>query len=302
MTWINNATNSPTALMKKVSCGLIIVVSLYVIAPSLSALVFGDPKQRIKKYTTVGLINRGNDCFITSSLQGLAGMPRFVEYLKQIKSILQELKSNPSRKAKVDNLIVDDVVSCIRFRNSPDSLAPLHESLMALIFDLVSVRESKKSVSPQMVINTLEAIFKSKMSSRQNDAHECTLLMLQTLQKERSNLVGYTQYMPEINIPNFPFEGETSKFLVCLQCKGLSKPSYQQTFIRELSVPQQTSEKLLTILANDETEIIEDYSCSICQIRAILNHERYRNFKDCTPEELLMIEALKNYATKASFN
>lgn len=58
----------------------------------------------------------------------------------------------------------------------------------------------------------------------------------------------------------------------------------------------------INILAHDETEIIDDYSCLICQIRAILNHEEYRNFKDCTPDEILMLDRLKNYATKAPIN
>lgn len=100
MSWIKNVTESPTSLIKKVSCGLIIAASLYAIAPSLSALVFGDSKQSIGKYTTVGLINRGNDCFITSSLQGLAGIPRFVEYLKRIRTVLLELETKLSNNAK----------------------------------------------------------------------------------------------------------------------------------------------------------------------------------------------------------
>lgn len=302
MSWIKNATNFPTSLIKKVSCGLLLAVSLYAIAPSLSALVFRDSEQTIRKYTTVGLINRGNDCFITSSLQGLAGIPRFVEYLKRIKSILQELESKPSRSAKGDNLAAGNFPSRSGLENSPDSLAPLHESLTSLIFELVSVKGSKTSISPKIVINTLESIFKSKMSSKQNDAHEFTLILLQTLQEERSKLVDYTKNMCDLNMPNFPFEGETSKFLVCLKCKRSSKPSYQQTFIRELSVPQQTSEKLFNILANDETEIIEDYSCLICQIGAILSHEEYRNFKDCTPDEMLILDTLRYYATKAPIN
>ncbi|CAI6815863.1 unnamed protein product [Saccharomyces cerevisiae] len=302
MSWIKNVTESPTSLIKKVSCGLIIAASLYAIAPSLSALVFGDSKQSIGKYTTVGLINRGNDCFITSSLQGLAGIPRFVEYLKRIRTVLLELETKLSNNAKGDNPTVDNTTRHSRLENSSNSLAPLHESLTSLILDLISVKDRKTSISPKIVINTLESIFKLKISSKQNDAHEFTLILLQTLQEERSKLIDYSKQICNLNIPKFPFEGETSKFLVCLKCKGLSEPSYQQTFIRELSVPQQTSENLSNILAHDETEIIDDYSCLICQIRAILNHEEYKNFKDCTPDEILMLDRLKNYATKAPIN
>ncbi|EHM99917.1 Ubp16p [Saccharomyces cerevisiae x Saccharomyces kudriavzevii VIN7] len=301
MFWIRKFLRSPANL----SSGLIICVSLYIIAPSLSALVFGNFEQRNWRYTTVGLINRGNDCFITSALQALAGIPRFVEYLNGIKSILQEL-NNPELKSfsrsTRENLTVDNIANDSRLENFSDLSIPLHESLMRLIADLVSVRESKMTISPKIVVNALESIFKSKMSSKQNDAHEFTMILLQTLQEEHSRLVKHTKHMLKVDVPNFPFEGETSKFLVCVQCNGLSKISHQKTFIRELSVPQKSSEKLLDILSNDETEIIEDYSCLICRARAILAHEQYRNFKDCAPDELLILDALKDYATEASIN
>lgn len=92
----------------------------------------------------------------------------------------------------------------------------LHESLLSLVSDLVSIRENKKTISPKLVVKTLETIFKSKISSQQNDAHEFTLVLLQTLQEEHSKLVNYTKNMADLNIPKFPFQGQTSKFLSCL--------------------------------------------------------------------------------------
>ncbi|CAI1762338.1 hypothetical protein SEUBUCD646_0P02120 [Saccharomyces eubayanus] len=304
---LNDLISSPASLAKKVSCGLIIGLSLYIIAPNLHALVFGNSQQRIGKYTTVGLINNGNDCFITSSLQSLAGIPRFVKYLKAINLILRELnkpdlKSDLSRDAEGESLAMGEIIDVNRCGGQLSSSTLLHESLLSLVSDLVSMREHKKTISPKIVVKTFESIFKSKISSQQNDAHEFTLLLLQTLQEEHSKLVEYTKYMSDSNVPKFPFQGQTSKFLTCLQCNRTSKPSYQESFIRELMVPQQSSEKLAKILANDETEIIEDYSCLICQIRAILNHEKYRNFKNCSQEELTILDALRNYANDASIN
>lgn len=304
---LNDLINSPASLAKKVSCGLMIGLSLYIIAPNLNALVFGNSKQRIGKYTTVGLINNGNDCFITSSLQSLAGIPKFVEYLKEINSILRELykpdfKFDLSRNEEGENLTTGEIMDASRCGSQLSLSTILHESLLSLVSDLVSIRENKKTISPKLVVKTLETIFKSKISSQQNDAHEFTLVLLQTLQEEHSKLVNYTKNMPDLNIPKFPFQGQTSKFLSCLQCHRLSKPSYQESFIRELMVPQRSSEKLMKILANDETEIIEGYSCLICQVRAILNHEKYRTFKNCSQDELRILDALKNYANDASIN
>lgn len=250
-------------------------VALYVIWPTFvdwffQASPFGllrRPRMApTRKRTTVGLLNRANDCFANASLQALAALPSFYCYLTELSYLQPE--------SIVDHLKLTHV-------------------LQSLISQLNETVTSPKALSPQPVISTIERIYNSRVSRAQHDAHEMLHLILETVEKEIIELRKSLGERGEL-VPRYVVEGSTYDTIKCTYC-GYSKDCALASFlILTLTVPQSRKTDLNSLLDGMlAPDSISDYGCPSCRLRNHLaqyptsEHRSYAGNIDAIPEEVL---------------
>lgn len=259
---------------KQLTYGILSITSIYVLFPSLKALLLSSLgikqikadvwNKRLDKYTT-GISNKGNECYINSSLQALSSLQHLTVYLNEYIKLFVQQEGN--------------IHSRVDYTES-DARGLLHESLCNLCRDLQEVILQPKTISNSQIVQSLERIFQSKISRDQNDAHEFVQILLERLWGEYNNML--CQQIGSKNLNNgkfdFPFEGVISSHYFCMRCHQRSEIQNQDQFIWTLNVPQRYECSLQDIIEKDGYEMIQDYSCLYCQVSALLANEANDNF------------------------
>ncbi|CCK67886.1 putative ubiquitin-specific protease UBP16 KNAG_0A01970 [Huiozyma naganishii CBS 8797] len=264
--------------------GLLFSIGVYVTAPTVLSLIgFGakftedSDNKRMDKYTP-GLSNPANECFINSSLQALSSLDYLTAYLHDALLLLSPEEEDVEKNEGTGVLLT--------------------RSLSDIVGQLQTVTCAPQTLSNKQFVRSLERIFRGRMSRTQNDAHEFTQLLVDTLESE--NVTVLAPLCDETAL-KFPFEGETTSFSVCLKCKQYSEVSAQKFLIHELVVPKKSDAHLEDILTDGDSELIEDYSCLYCQITAILTNES-NTTKPPTGFEAEMVGSLQSLLPDLKIN
>lgn len=155
---------------------------------------------------------------------------------------------------------------------------PLHRSLASMLEQLQRTITTPRYLSIWPLLHSLEVIFNARISSGQNDAHELTQVILETLQKENNKICEFVKNQElSINIPDIPFRGKSADHLVCTACRNSSKVRVTQFNMLPLAVPQAISAKLAEMVSDNQVESIEGYSCLTCKVGKILENEKGRD-------------------------
>lgn len=236
------------------SVGVFTGLLFYILGPDIKRFFLkslpSNKPSRFDKYTT-GLINPGNDCFINSPLQALAGSKRFNHYLNSMLQVTFKINQN--------------------LRNDNIALL-LHLTMAELINELQLPTNKQKVTSAKPIIKVLEIIMKAKISRKQNDAHEFLQTLQEIMFQEYSALSKIIKSNRlKINLPQFPFQGTYYHQLRCLTCGKTSEPQSFEFGIMSLNLANQTnSVPLENLISGLNGEIIEDYSCQYCKVKLIL--------------------------------
>lgn len=248
----------------------------YILTPTLSSFIFGQNNgtsvTRPDKYTT-GLKNTANDCFANSALQSLAPLGKLNEYFTKI--INYHLPSN-----------------AIKYP------LPFHLSMINMLTQLQEPIYAHRVLSVWDLLHLLEQIHHGRISRNQQDAHELLLLFINTLEDEYINFFSFISKLNEEEKkqieqpPHFPFSSIVESKLICMKCKHSSTPVKAPMLMLELSTPHSSSSATLeNIISNNQSEVIEDYSCFICMIKFIIFNE---NRLTLTTDQIEFIQQMKS--------
>ncbi|SJM85113.1 uncharacterized protein ZBIST_2050 [Zygosaccharomyces bailii] len=172
---------------------------------------------------------------------------------------------------------------------------PMHRSLASMLEQLQRTITSTRYLSIWPLLHCLEVIFNARISSGQNDAHELTQVILETLQKENIKLREFVNnHNISMRIPEIPFRGKTADHLVCTACRNSSKVKTHQFIMYPLTVPQALQSKLADMVSDNQTETIEGYSCLTCKVSKILENERGRDTSKYPVTEQNILKSLSN--------
>lgn len=374
--WLDSFVNSNSRIIRRLSYGLLVALSLYILTPTITKLIFGSNMfstgtKRSDKYTT-GLINNRNDCFANSSVQALASLPRLTTYLndflRQVSVVVGtrcdeaqnrhqekfnhladhgiltpkvEVGNPIDHQASLDRMVSARLViskskstnsiSTLQDESRPGDHTPalstaehsleadgevdeeagdtkmprilMHQGLAKIMSQLQETISSSRHISVWPLLHILEIIFKAKISTGQNDAHELTQIILETLQKENLKMRNYVKDMNlDVELPDLPFGGELADHLVCLKCTNSSKVNVHPFIIYPLTVPQTMSAKISDMVSDNQTDTIEGYSCLTCKVSAIVKNEKARSYENSSPEERKVIETLQKALPDLSIN
>lgn len=268
------AYGTRTSRWWKFTIGIGGVLLGYVLFPSVKDVILGTRIQgsvskRKDKYTT-GLVNKGNYCYINSVVQALSSLEHLSEYFNELKEDITET----------------NVKNTIDFR--------LHEGLIQLMKELQCLINTPSTTTTRSLIQPLETIYQSRLSSAQNDAHEFLQLVLERLDNE---IKKCSQNRNPIKLP---FQGQISEEFTCVRCQHTSRAKVSTFSIFEVHLPQRESITLEELLRNNSSDVITDYSCLVCNARSIISLEESYGFKgvsDDLVQEMLnlksQIESLK---------
>lgn len=182
-------------------------------------------------------------------------------------------------------------------------IIPMHESLAQLMYQLQQTVTATHHISIWPFLRVIETIFKAKISTGQNDAHELTQVVLQTLEKENLALKAFVkEHSLNVIIPAFPGQGSLADHLVCLKCQQSSKVNVHDFTMYSLPVPQSINAVLSEMISENQTETIEGYSCLSCKLRAIIANENKRNYEGNTAEEQSNLKELNDMLPEVFIN
>ncbi|AAS52443.1 AEL242Wp [Eremothecium gossypii ATCC 10895] len=313
-------------------CGTL-ALSYYILGPTIYTWLFPGSSAMFQSSTrkdkhTTGLANNRNDCFANSSIQAWASLPAVSVYLNEIMEIRKEVlrrmvrssdgahdgaaadewgevkAPSPEHKSEAHDMHDSgDHVGQMNLSNGVD--VRMHAALADILYQLQQPVAKSTFISLQPLLHTLELIYSAKLSRGQNDAHEFTQLLLETLEKEHTELslmLKGDKRLEGLAVPAFPIRGSLADNLVCLRCGGSSKVNVHQFSMHTLPVPNATSADLRDMLFDNQTETIDDYTCVSCQIRAILATEKNRGRQGVDSTELAIIEELARLAPSISIN
>ncbi|CAB4255809.1 similar to Saccharomyces cerevisiae YPL072W UBP16 Deubiquitinating enzyme anchored to the outer mitochondrial membrane [Maudiozyma barnettii] len=240
---------------RKLCYGLGLSLTFYILFPSINDIFWktiknkgeNKPNRRLDR-TTSGLINNANDCYANSSIQALVSLDTLTEYL---------------------NSILKDVTDGSKDLELIRTKYPLHLTLAELISKLETPTLNTQSFSVQPIKQTLEYIFKTRISREQHDAQEFTQVILDCLKDEynMSNVSNETI--------KFPLQGQTGTQLVCLRCHETSELKLQDFSLYEVVAPQKYSTTLNDLFSQDQTDVVSDYKCLCCMMKMIITNENH---------------------------
>lgn len=180
---------------------------------------------------------------------------------------------------------------------------PLHESLAQILYQLQQTVNAEHHISIWPFLRVIEGIFKAKISTGQNDAHELTQVILQTLEKENLALKKFvTANSLDVIIPTFPVHGSLADSLFCLSCGESSKVNMHGFSMYSMPVPQLINANLSQMISDNQTDQISGYSCLCCKLRAILANEKNRYFSNNSEEENAILKELEELLPNAFIN
>ncbi|GMM31069.1 putative ubiquitin-specific protease [Martiniozyma asiatica (nom. inval.)] len=236
------------------------LASLYIVYPSLT-FEREDKKMTSKrpdKYTT-GFINPSIDCFANSTVQSLSNLAVLNNYFNSIKSLpLPPAYQLPQM--------------------------PLHDALMKMVGRLQQPIYKQLSISVWDLLHVLEKIHQKKIARNQHDAQELMQLIIETLENEYDAILKLQKSLKEkdeyLLVPPFPFKSILESKLRCMRCQHTSKPTQVPMNILSLNVPQENT-TLENMLRDNQSEVIEGYSCLVCTLRYIYQTFGRSDFQDC---------------------
>lgn len=260
---------------KQLTYGVLSVTSIYVLFPSFKSIlstILGIKQikadldnKRWDKYTA-GISNKGNDCYINSSLQALSALQNLTIYLNEYIRLFVKQEETICEEGNHPEIAIRGL---------------LHESLCNVCEDLQELILQPKTISNDQIVQSLERIFRGKISRDQNDAHEFVQILLERLYEENKMLHQHmNNELLKSDKFDFPFKGTISSHYFCTRCQKRSEIQNQDQFMWELSIPQRYDCSLQEIIENDGYEMIQDYSCLYCQASALLANEANYNFSN----------------------
>ncbi|CCE65520.1 hypothetical protein TPHA_0L01670 [Tetrapisispora phaffii CBS 4417] len=259
--------------------------------------------KREDKYTT-GLINSSTYCFINSSLQALSSLPKFTIYLNETLKITYGFIQNNHLSSNIER----SKISPLDDYGSLRQIIPLHIAVSEFLFDLQKIVTKPTSTSVRQLIKVLEVSVHLKFNNGQQDAHEITQILLETLKNENKVLDQTFKKSGESQmvVPEFPFLGCQTDSLICLTCNRTSNVREHEFIILTLHLPRIQSDTLLNTINKNQVEEITDYACLVCQINSILANEEYlkrnNNGKTINAEESRYIDTLRQLVPKICIN
>ncbi|KAF8430234.1 hypothetical protein EV426DRAFT_526409 [Tirmania nivea] len=273
------------------AASLAAITLVYVFSPSFAIDSHSTSSSQRQK-GVVGLINTGNDCFINSTLQALAGLPELREYL-----------IHRSRIAKESG----------EFSKKPF----LSGALKNILNNLNEKPIRRKVISASPFLTMLEAIFNQRISRAQQDAHEFLQIVAEKLaeeyyamekfnkkEREREKIeaeeagsneqqLNGSQKWPELDLIGeygMPLEGTLESEIECMKCHFKTKPVQSKFVVMTLSVPLKTSATLNDCIDGAFTmEYIDDFQCDKCRLQLAITHYEAKS-STCKPREREMIQ------------
>ena len=281
--------------------GLAALALVYVFAPTYII----DEASSPRKPHAVGLRNIGNDCFINSVLQALAGLPELRLYLirethrRAIDAEVYARLVQPGPDAGVKEWQLKGLQAGAVSGGLKEMLDRLNERPI-----------SKKAISPRDFVGVLERAFGQTINRQQQDAQEFLQLLVERLldeynagkrarahakRSERSaqtppaategstageetptgntengentNGAGAEEEEEEEEEHDFPLEGEREAQSQCQTCGYKTTPRKEVFCMLTLSVPQASSTTLDRCFDGlFKTEHIPDYKCDRCRL------------------------------------
>lgn len=193
-----------------------------------------------------------------------------------------------------------------QYYESLDSNIPdisFHEELSRIIYTLQRLVDSNTSVSTHSFLDTFRKKLNIELLGTQNDVHELTQLILQSLEQENKSLKDFIQKQSlSHSISDFPIKGRMADHLVCLNCGKSSKINTYPFIILTLHVPQTNFIDLNELISKNQAETIEGYSCLSCKIKAILLNETTNNIQTSDDHELDILNQLRLINNDISIN
>ncbi|KAL3233763.1 Uncharacterized protein RNJ44_03803 [Nakaseomyces bracarensis] len=251
----------------------------YILFPTIKDFIIGKRIQgsvsnRDDKYTT-GLVNKGNYCYVNSALQALSSSENMSRYLNVMYGVINE--------------------ESLQENSIPSYDLRLHVALYKLLRCLQSLINTPNTTTTTEVTRTMENIYQSRLSSSQNDAHEFLQILLERLDTE-------LQYCSILESKGLPYKGTVSEEFTCTRCRGISKAKSTTFTIFEAHLPQKQFITLEELLLNNSSDVITDYSCLVCNARAIISLEESYEFKGTSETLKQEMLELKSRLTSIKIN
>ncbi|KAI7823647.1 hypothetical protein BX661DRAFT_186169 [Kickxella alabastrina] len=231
-------------------------------------------RRRIQKTFIRGLYNLGNTCFLNSTLQSLASLPAFNEYVDACATLLMDSVNQASANITADAAII------FRLKDVLGQLKPQGRRVPAY--------------SPSGLIGSLSKKGKWMSSRNEQDAQELFQLVSSTLQATRremgaslfnsgflsqnapiessiiSTASSSTNHTNNPHIPN-PLQGMAASRISCVKC-GYTAAIRHFTFDNlSLTVPRKhktTVEESLSVYT--VIDHLDDFKCRHCTLSATL--------------------------------
>ncbi|KAF8444189.1 hypothetical protein BGX38DRAFT_1198406 [Terfezia claveryi] len=271
------------------AASLAAITLVYVFSPSF-AIDSHNTSFSQRQKGVVGLVNTGNDCFINSTLQALAGLPELREYLIHRGRIAKE-SGEFSKKSFLSGAL-------------KDILDKLNEKPIR-----------RKVISARSFLTVLEAIFNQRISRAQQDAHEFLQIVAEKLaeeyyamekfKKERERKIeaeeasgsvqqlnGFQEKLESDLVGEYgmPLEGTLESEIECMKCHFKTKPVQSKFMVMTLSVPLKTSATLNDCIDGAfTTEYIDDFQCDKCRLQHAISHYEAK-LSTCKPREREVIQ------------